>query len=60
MVQKYWVNSQCRGALLIWIRVGQGPNALAVGAGWGCFGHFFSRTSFLFFPPSFGRLPDIV
>ena len=35
-----WVNFQCRGVLLIWIRVGQGPIALAVGAGWGLFGHF--------------------
>ena len=31
-----WVNFQCRGVLLIWIRVGHGPIALAVGAGWGC------------------------
>ena len=30
------VNFQCRGILLIWIRVGQGPTALAVGAGGGC------------------------
>ena len=28
-----WVNFQCRGVLLIWIRVGQGPAALAMGAG---------------------------
>ena len=28
-----WVNFQCRCVLLIWIRVGQGPTALAVGAG---------------------------
>ena len=27
---------QCRGVLLIWIIVGQGPTALAVGAGGGC------------------------
>ena len=27
-----WVNFQCRGVLLIWIIVGQGPTALAVGA----------------------------
>ena len=27
-----WVNFQCRGVLLIWIRVGQGPTALAVDA----------------------------
>ena len=38
---------QCRGVLLIWIIVGQGPIALAVGAGGGWFGHFFSRLSFL-------------
>ena len=31
-----WVNFQCRGVLLIWIRVGQGPIALAIGAGGGC------------------------
>ena len=31
-----WVNFQCRGVLLVWIRVGQGPTALAVGAGGGC------------------------
>ena len=29
------VTFQCRGVLLIWIRVGQGPTALAVGAGGG-------------------------
>ena len=27
---------QCRGVLLIWITVGQGPTALTVGAGGGC------------------------
>ena len=36
MVRWCWVNFQCRGVLLIWIRVGQGPIALAVGAGRGC------------------------
>ena len=36
MVRKCWVNFQCRGVLLIWIRVGQGPTALAVGASGGC------------------------
>ena len=29
-------HQQCRGVLLIWIIVGQGPVALAVGAGGGC------------------------
>ena len=48
VVRWCWVNFQCRGVLLIWIRVGQGPAALAVGAGGGLFGHFFSRLSFLF------------
>ena len=49
MVRWYWVNFQCRGVLLIWIIVGQGPIALAVGAGGGgVFGHFFSRLSFPF------------
>ena len=31
-----WVNFQCRDVLLICIIVGQGPIALAVGAGGGC------------------------
>ena len=37
-----------RGVLLIWIRVGQGPPELAVGAGGGCLDTFFSHLSFLF------------
>ena len=36
------------GRPTIWIIVGQGPIALAVGAGWGLFGHFYSLLSFLF------------
>ena len=35
VVRRSWVNFQCRGVLLIWIIVGQGPTALAVGAGGG-------------------------
>ena len=31
----------------IWVTVGQGPTALAVGAGGVCFGHFYSPLSFL-------------
>ena len=50
--RRCWVNFQCRGDLLVWILVGQGPIALAVGAGRGVFGHFFSHLSFLFFSPS--------
>ena len=41
-----------RGILLIWIRVGQGPTALAVSAGGCCLDIFFFRLSFLFFSPS--------
>ena len=36
MVRWCWINFQCRDVLLIWIGVGQGPTALAVGAGGGC------------------------
>ena len=35
------------GRPTIWITVGQGPTALAVGTGWGLFGHFYSHLSFL-------------
>ena len=35
------------GRPTIWMVVGQGPTALAVGAGWGLFGHFYSPLSFL-------------
>ena len=34
------------GRPTIWITVGQGPTALAVGAGGGLFGHFYSHLSF--------------
>ena len=46
--RRCWVNFQCRGVLLVWIIVGQGPIALAIGAGGGLFGHFFSHLPFLF------------
>ena len=36
VVRWCWVNFQCRGGILIWIRVGHGLAALAVGAGGGC------------------------
>ena len=36
VVQWCWVNIQCRGVPLIWIKVGQGPNALKVDADWDC------------------------
>ena len=35
------------GRPTIWMIVGQGPTALAVGAGGGLFGHFYSPLSFL-------------
>ena len=56
-----WVNFQCRDALLIWIRVGQGPTALAVGAqgGGGVVCTFYSRLPFLFSFSISGRRPDI-
>ena len=46
VVQRYWVNFQCRGVLLTCIIVGQGPIALAVCAGGGI------RLSFLIPSPS--------
>ena len=46
--RRCWVNFQCRGVLLLWMIVGQGPIALAIGAGGGLFGHFLSHLSFLF------------
>ena len=42
-----WVHFQCRGVLLVWMIVGQGPIVLAVGAGGGLFRYFFSYLSFL-------------
>ena len=59
VVRRYWVNFQCRGVLLIWIIVGQGPIAFAVGAGGGYLDIFFSRLSFLLSFSLSGRRPDI-
>ena len=47
-----WVNFQCRGVLLIWIIVGQGPTELAVGAGGGCLDIFSLVCHFSFLSPS--------
>ena len=47
-----WVNFQCRGVLLNWSRVGQGPTALAVGAGGGCLDIFSLVFQFSFLSPS--------
>ena len=51
VVQWCWVNFQCRGVLLIWIRVGQGPTALAVGVGGVVWTFFLSSIFSLFFLP---------
>ena len=40
------------GRPTIWITVGQGPTALAVGAGWGCLDIFFSHYRFFPLSPS--------
>ena len=57
--RRCWVNFQCRGVLLIWMIVGQGPIALAVGAGGGVWTFFLSSIFSLFFLSLFGRRPDI-
>ena len=59
MVRWCWVNLQCRGVLLIWTIVGQGPAALPVGADGGCLDIFLSSTISLFFLSLSGRRPDI-
>ena len=50
--RKCWVNFQCRGVLLVWMIVGQGPIALVVGAGWGCLDIFSLICLFCFLSPS--------
>ena len=47
-----WVNFQCWGILLVWMTVGQGPIALAVGAGGGCLEIFVLIYLFSFLSPS--------
>ena len=47
------------GRPTIWISVGQGHTALAVGAGGGCFNILFLSIFSLLFLPPFGRRPDI-
>ena len=59
MVQLCWINFQCRGVLLIWIIVGQGPTALAVGAGGVVWTFFLSSITSLFFLPLSGGRPDV-
>ena len=52
MERRCWVNFQCRGVLLVWMIVGQGPIALAVGAGGGCLDIFSLIYLFSFLSPS--------
>ena len=52
VVRWSWINFQARGVLLVWIRVGQGPTALAVGAGGGCLDIFTLIYPFSFLSSS--------
>ena len=47
------------GCPIIWITVGQGPTALAVGAGGGCLDILLSSVLSFLFLPLFGRRLDI-
>ena len=47
------------GRPTIWITVGQGPTALAVGAGGDVWTFLLSSILSLLFLPLFGRRPDI-
>ena len=58
MVRGCMENLQSRSVLLIWIIVGQGSIALAVGAGGGCL-NIFSLVYLFSFLSHFGRRPDI-
>ena len=49
-MRRCWVNFQCRGVLQFGFTVGQGPTALAVGAGGGCLDIF--TLIYPFFPLS--------
>ena len=52
VVRRCWVNFQCRGVLLTWNTVGQGPIVLAVGAGGGCLDIFALLYHLSFLSPS--------
>ena len=57
MVRRCWVTFQCRGVLLIWIIVEQGPIALAVGAGGGYLDIFSFVYLFSVLSPPLGDGP---
>ena len=48
-----------RGRPTIWNTVGQGPTALAIGVGGGCWIFLLSSILSLLFLPLFGRRPNI-
>ena len=52
MVRRCWVNFQCRGVILIWNIVGQGPIALVAGAGGVVWTFFLFIYHFSFLSPS--------
>ena len=52
MVRWCWVNIQCRGVLLIWIWIGQGPTVLAIDAGGCCLDIFSLVGQLSFLSPS--------
>ena len=52
ITRRCWVNFQCWGVLLVCMIVGQGPIALAVGAGGGCLDIFSLICLFPFLSPS--------
>ena len=54
MVRWSWVNFKVPGRPTIWIIVGQGPIALAVGVGGGLVGHFTFLCPFPSFSLSLG------
>ena len=55
--QQFDYNNTCN--LPIWIRVGQGPTELAVGAGGGCLDIFTLDYPFCPLSPSLWETPDI-
>ena len=59
MVRKCWVNRSVPGRPAILISVGQGPTALAVGAGGVVWTFLLSSVLSLLFLPLCGRRPDI-
>ena len=59
MVRWCWVNFRFRGVLLIWVIVGQGPFAVAVGADEACLDTFSLVYHLSSLSPPLGRRPDI-